>query len=248
VPAVLFLQIVSATLLVSLMSMVGILFLLLKKDMHKAAAYLISLASGTMVGTSFFHLIPECLEKTPDNALTWVGAGVFIFFILEKALVWRHCHLHQHPGDVTRPIAARMAVMGDAAHNFLDGMIIATSFAASVPIGMSVTAAIILHEIPQELGDFAILLHGGFSPRRALGINALTAVFAVGGAVFTYFFIGLAPAAEVFLLPVTAGGFLYIALADLIPQLHEPSRLSQTMIQVILLVSGFFSVSFLKHP
>jgi len=245
---VVLLQIIAATSLVGLISLVGLLFLVLKKDMHKAAVYFISLASGTMVGTSFYHLIPESLEKSPETALVWTGAGIFVFFILEKALVWRHCHLHQHDhSNVAKPTAAKMAVMGDAAHNFLDGMIIATSFAAGPTVGMSVTAAIVLHEIPQELGDFAIMLHGGFSPKRALAVNALTGVFALAGAVLTHFFIGLAPVAESYLLPITAGGFLYIALADLIPQLHEPSRIKQTLMQIILLVAGFFSVGLLKH-
>jgi zinc and cadmium transporter len=245
---VLLLQIITATALVSLISLVGLLFLMFKKDMHKVAVYFISLASGTMVGTAFYHLIPESLEKSPADALAWTGAGIFVFFILEKAMVWRHCHLHQHDlENVSKPTAAKMAVMGDAAHNFLDGMIIATSFAAGAKIGISVTTAIVFHEVPQELGDFAILLYGGFSPKRAMGINLLTGVFAMAGAISTYFFIGLAPATEGFLLPLTAGGFLYIALADLIPQLHEPSRLRQTLMQVVLLIAGFFSVSFLKH-
>jgi zinc and cadmium transporter len=243
----LFLQIVAATVLVGLISLVGVALLVLKKNVHKATVYFISLASGSLIGTAFHHLIPEALERVPDQALPLVGLGVFVFFILEKALIWRHCHLHHHPTDPAKPTAARMVVLGDAAHNFLDGMIIATSFAASVPIGMSVTAAIILHEIPQELGDFAILIHGGFPVRRALLVNALTAVFALAGAVLTHFFIGMAPAAQNFLLPITAGGFLYIALADLIPQLHEPSRLRQTLIQITLLAVGFFSVLIVKH-
>ena len=244
-------EIIAATLIVSLISLVGLFVLLVRKDMHKIAVHFISLASGTMVGTSFFHLLPESLEKSPSNALAWTGAGVLIFFLLEKAFVWRHCHLHEHLegeiSNVSKPTAARMAVTGDAAHNFLDGMIIATSFEASVALGVSVTAAIILHEIPQELGDFAILLHGGFSPKNAVLINALTALFALAGAMTTHIFVGLAPATEGFLLPITAGAFLYIALADLIPQLHEPVHLNQTLMQVVLLVIGFFSVSFLKH-
>lgn len=244
-------EIIAATLVVSLISLVSLVVLFVKRDMHKVAVHFISLASGTLVGTSFFHLLPESLEKAPSSALAWTGAGVFIFFLLEKAFVWRHCHLHEHLegeiGNISKPTAARMAVTGDAAHNFLDGMIIATSFEASVALGISVTTAIILHEVPQELGDFAILLHGGFSAKNAVLINCLTALFALAGAVSTHFFIGLAPATEGFLLPITAGGFLYIALADLIPQLHEPSRLNQTLAQIVLLVVGFFSVAFLKH-
>jgi zinc and cadmium transporter len=242
-----FLQILAATLLVGLISLIGAVLLLLKKNIQKTTVYFIGLASGSLLGTAFFHLIPESLERVPSSALPLVGVGVFVFFVLEKALIWRHCHLHHHPTDPARPTAARMLVLGDAAHNFLDGMIIASAFAVSTPIGISVTAAVILHEIPQELGDFAILLHGGFPVSKALLLNGLTALFALAGAVLTHFFIGMAPAAQNILLPVTAGGFLYIALADLIPQLHEPSRLRQTFIQSALLVAGFCSMALLKH-
>lgn len=239
----LFLQIVGATLLVGIISLVGVIFLVPRNyNLRKATIYFVSLASGSLLGAAFMHLIPESLETNP-SALPLICAGVFVFFILEKFLIWRHCHVHQHHEDHTRATAARMLIIGDAAHNFLDGAIIATSFSVSVPVGVSTTAAILLHEIPQELGDFAMLIHGGFPVKRAIRMNFLTGLFALFGAVLTYFFLGLAPAAISVLLPLTAGGFLYIALADLIPQLHEPGTLRQALFQIALLAAGFASIA-----
>ncbi|MBV9080837.1 MAG: ZIP family metal transporter [Elusimicrobia bacterium] len=244
----LFLQIVGSTILVGLISLTGVLFLVRKKiDIQKATVYFISLASGSLLGTAFFHLIPEALEKSPSNTFLLVGLGVFIFFVLEKLLIWRHCHLHQHHENYARPTAARLIILGNAAHNFLDGLIIAASFSASPAAGVAAAAAIVLHEIPQELGDFAILIHGGFPVPRAVAFNVMTGVFAVIGATATYFFVDLAPRLENVLLPVTGGGFLYIALADLIPQLHEPMPIGQTLAQIALLLGGFGSIVLLKH-
>jgi len=243
----LFLQIIAATLLVGLISLVGVALLLRRGDLRKTTIYFISIASGSLLGTAFLHLIPEALEMRGNGALPLICAGVFIFFVLEKLLIWRHCHVHQHHEDMTKRTAARMVVFGDAAHNFLDGVIIATSFSVSPAIGVSTTAAIILHEIPQELGDFAMLVHGGYPVKRALLLNLATGLFALVGAVLTYCFIDLAPATTSILLPVTAGGFLYIALADLIPQLHEPGTFRQAALQIVLLAAGFGSIAAFAH-
>src|SRR4051812_33572936 len=123
-----FLSIVVATTLVGLISLAGIVFFVAKTDVHKLTSYFISLASGTMLGSAFLHLIPEAMEHNAKNAVTFVCVGVFFFFILEKFLVWRHCHLHQYPEDHSRPTAARMVIVGDAIHNFIDGVLIASSF------------------------------------------------------------------------------------------------------------------------
>ncbi len=243
----LLLQIIAATLIVGLVSLTGVVLLVRRNDLQKMTIYLISLASGSLLGGAFSHLIPESLEMKGQAALPLIGAGVFIFFVLEKFLIWRHCHTHQEHEHFERATAARMVILGDAAHNFLDGAIIATSFSAGVPVGISTTVAIILHEIPQELGDFAILLHGGFPVKKALLLNVGSALFSVAGAIITYFFLDFAPAANSFLLPITAGGFLYVALADLIPQLHEKSTLSQAAIQIFLVATGFLSISILGH-
>ena len=243
----LLLQIIAATLLVGVISLTGVVLLVRRNNLPKMTIYFISLASGSLLGGAFMHLIPEALEKKGPAALPLIGAGVFLFFVLEKFLIWRHCHVHQEHEHYSRATAARMVILGDAAHNFLDGAIIATSFSAGFPVGVSTTAAIILHEIPQELGDFAILIHGGFPVKRALFLNIASAAFALLGAVITYFFLDLAPAANAVLLPITGGGFLYVSLADLIPQLHERSSLRQAVVQILLVATGFLSIGFLGH-
>jgi zinc and cadmium transporter len=177
-----------------------------------------------------------------------IAIGVFIFFIFEKFLIWRHCHTHEHTHgrDASRPTAASMMLAADSVHNFIDGIIIATAFLSSTSLGISVTLAIMLHEIPQELGDSAILMHAGFSPKKILIANGLTALTAIAGGVLTYFFLNAVPLVQPYLLALTAGGFLYIALADLIPQLHEQVSLQHTLIQIALLGGGFVTMLLLK--
>ena len=243
-----FLWILLSTVAVGLVSIVGILFFITKSDIRKLTFYLISLASGTMLGSAFLHLIPESLALDAARSPLLISLGVFFFFTLEKLFIWRHCHHHQYPEDHTRPIAANMVIVGDGIHNFIDGVIIASSFIASPSLGLSVTTAIILHEIPQELGDFGILVHGGYTVRRALLMNVLTATTAIFGAVLTYFFIGAVPLLQTYLVPITAGGFLYIALADLIPQLHVQVAARQTLGQIFLLALGFAFMLLLRHP
>lgn len=236
-----------STVLMGLVSMVGILAVVAKMDTQKIAFYLVSLASGTMLGGALLHLLPESLEASGTGVLPLVGAGMFFFFILEKFLVWRHCHTHEHEGTSHRVTSANMVLAGDAIHNFIDGMIIASSYMAGLPVGMAVTAAILLHEIPQELGDFGVLVRGGYSTRKALLANVATGVMSILGALLTYFFIEWVPALQPFLLPFTAGGFLYIALADLIPQLHEHTAVRATISQISLLIFGFLLTFLLRH-
>ena len=242
----LYLKIVGATLLVSLISLAGIFFSAKKFKIEKWTFYFLSLASGTMLGTTFLHLLPESLIYNPSNALSLACAGVLIFFIFEKMLIWRHCHLHQHHEEFSRPNAAKMVLIGDSVHNFIDGIIIASSFLAGTPVGISVTIAIMLHEIPQEVGDFGVLVHGGYSVQKALWLNLLSGFFALLGATLAYFFLATIPLLQTILLPMAAGGFLYIALADLIPQLHGNLTLRQTLEQILLLCLGIFILLLMK--
>jgi len=232
-------QIIVATTLVGLISFLGILFFGLKLNVRQITFYLISLASGTMLGVAFLHLIPEAMKENPERVFLFIAMGVFFFFILEKFLVWRHCHHHQRPEDHTRPVAAAMILSGDAAHNFIDGIIIASSFLVGPATGLSVTLAIVLHEIPQELGDFGVLIHGGLTMKQALFYNALSATTGVLGGILTYFSLNALGQIHSVILPVAAGGFLYIALADLIPQLHEQVAPKQSLAQILLLAAGF---------
>lgn len=242
------LQILLATTLVSLISVIGILLFAVKRNVQGLTFYLISLASGTMLGGAFLHLLPEAAEYNLPNLFLLIAIGVFIFFIFEKFLIWRHCHTHEHTHgrEASRPAAASMMLAADSVHNFIDGIIIASAFLSSTPLGVTVTLAILLHEIPQELGDSAVLMHAGFSLKKILLANALTALTAILGGVLTYFFLSKVPLVQPYLLALTAGGFLYIALADLIPQLHEQVTLKHTVIQIVLLGGGFMTMFLLK--
>jgi len=238
------LQIVVANLLVGLISFIGLIFFGLKFNVKTTTFYLLSFTSGVMIGATFVHLIPESMEINKEANFLPIALGIFFFFILEKFLVWRHYHTHSIV-EHTRPVAATMVLTGDAIHNFIDGIIIASAFLAGPSVGISITLAIVLHEIPQELGDFGVLIHSGFSMKMALWANVLTATAALAGGVLTYFFVDVSSQLHAFILPVAAGGFLYIALADLIPQLHEQVAPRQSLIQVGLLTLGFGFMFFL---
>lgn len=241
------LWILGSTVSISLISLGGIFVLASRVDIHKLAFYLISLASGVLLGTALLHMIPEGILMNPRHALTLTGAGVLLFFILEKYMVWRHCHIHEHPEDHKRPRAASLVLTSDAIHNFADGMIVASAFLAGIPTGVSVAGAILLHEIPHELGDFGILVHGGYSTRQALKANLMTGLMATVGAALTYYFVEMVPTIQQMLIPVTAGGFLYVSLADLVPQLHEQTDVKENIQQIILFSAGFLISLALKH-
>jgi len=228
----------SAVFVVSLVSLIGIFTVSLKIEfLKKILLFLVSLSTGGLLGGAFFHLLPEAAENgfTIGIALS-VLAGILVFFTLEKVICWRHCHIptseeHPHP-------FAFMNLIGDVFHNFIDGMLIAGTFLVSVPLGMTTTLAVIFHEIPQEIGDFGVLIHGGFSRFKALMMNFAVALTSVLGAVVV---LGLGMKLEnisSFLVPFTAGGFIYIAASDLIPELHKEVRPRNSVIQLIFLLIG----------
>ncbi|MCM8819547.1 MAG: ZIP family metal transporter, partial [Candidatus Omnitrophica bacterium] len=173
-----------STILVSIISFVGIFALAIKREfLNKILLFLVSFAVGALFGDAFLHILPESFEKLGIGvfASSLVIVGILVFFILEQFLRWRHCHIpisteHLHP-------VARLNLIGDSLHNFIDGMIIASSFSVDIKIGITTTLAIILHEIPQEIGDFGVLIYGGFLPKKALFFNFIAALFAILGAV-----------------------------------------------------------------
>lgn len=238
-----------SVLLVSLLSLISIFFLSFKKEfLHKLMAFLISFAAGALLGDAFLHLLPEAVEEagfTLSLSLTLL-AGIIIFFILEKFIHWRHCHIpaskeHPHP-------FAWMNLLGDALHNFMDGLIIAGSYLTSIPLGVSTTLAVVLHEIPQEMGDFSVLLKGGFTKSKALLYNFLTALSALLGALLV-FIVGNVPSLVDAIVPFTAGGFIYIATADLIPELHKETLPTKSLVQLFGFVVGIvimFALLFLE--
>ncbi len=207
---------------VSLISLVGVFTLALKPDrLKKILLYLVSFAVGGLLGDAFIHLLPETFEQIGFNITVsfLILLGIILFFILEKFLRWQHCHVptstqHRHP-------VVALNLIGDAVHNAFDGMIIASSFLVSPSIGFATTLAVIFHEIPQEIGDFGILIHGGLSVRKALICNLLSALAAFIGAALVFVVGPQIQNFSAYILPVTAGGFLYIAGSDLIPELHQ---------------------------
>ncbi len=247
-PNIVLLYALVSVFIVSLISLIGIITLSLnEKRLRKFLIYLISFSAGALFGDAFIHLLPEIAKKTNFNINTslYLLSGIIIFFFLEKIIHWQHCHgnilekEHIHPFAYTN-------LIGDALHNFLDGIIIASSYIVSVQAGIATTLAVMLHEIPQEIGDFSILLHGGFSKAKALLLNFASALIAVLGALITFLIGSSINNIELILVPIAAGGFIYIAGSDLIPELHKNSeRISKSILQLIAFVAGILIMALL---
>ena len=230
------LQTLGSVAIVTAMSLVGAVGLQLRGEvLQRTLVFLVPFAAGALLGDAFFHIIPELsegggLEFSASLALV---AGLIIFFALEKVLHWHHAH-YPHE-DVIHPVAMSNLV-GDALHNLLDGSLIGASYLVSPTVGLATTIAVVLHEIPQELGDFGILVHSGVEPKKALRLNLLTGSTAVAGAVIALLS-GDALSGEV-LLPVAAGAFIYIASTDLLPELHKEPEPRKSLLQICALLLG----------
>lgn len=222
---------------VSSLSVAGAVVLFLRAEtLQRALLLLISFAAGALLGDAFLHIVPEVAEASGFDLTASVSllSGVVAFFVLEKVLHWHHAHLPHE--EVIHPVGVSNLV-GDGLHNFIDGAIIAAAFSASPQLGMATAVAVALHEIPQELGDFAILLHAGTAPKRALLLNFVTALAAFAGAAMTLAIVPI-ETVERFFLPFTAGAFLYIAATDLIPELHKEAEPLKSTVQAGALVLG----------
>jgi zinc and cadmium transporter len=215
---------------------------LLIKDSTRARLipWLVSYAVGALLGVSMLAILPKTLEDLqPSHVFTTLLLGILLFFVLEKLVLWRHCHTHDcevHDGSVV-PV-----LIGDAFHNFVDGAIIATAVLTSIPLGISTALAVAAHEIPQEVGDFAILLHAGYSRRRALLLNVLSGLSSAAGAVVAWMAFGWLPQALPYFLALSAASFLYVAMADLIPGLHRGRTDAGSMRQILLIGAGIASM------
>jgi zinc and cadmium transporter len=236
-----FLYSLISVLIVSLISLIGVITLSIKtKKLKSFLIYLISFSAGTLLGDAFIHLLPETVESYGFglNISIYILLGIVLFFILEKFIHWRHCHGNITESNHIHPFAYTNLI-GDALHNFLDGIIIAASYLISIPAGIATTLAVLFHEIPQEIGDFSVLLHGGFSKRKALAMNFLSALTAVLGTILTLWLGSTITNLETILVPIAIGGFIYIASSDLIPQLHKHSdKISKSIIQLITFILG----------
>jgi zinc and cadmium transporter len=216
-----FVWIIASTFVVSLISLVGIFTIGIKeKLLAKLLFFLIGFSAGALLGGAFLHILPEALETNSSlNVFSYLILGLILFFLLERYLHWRHCH--QEEGTCKTHPFTYLSLVGDTFHNFIDGMLIAVSYLVSIKLGLVTTIAVILHEIPQELGDFGVLVYGGFSKRKALACNFISAIAAVAGAAIAYFVADSVQGFSNLVLPITAGGFIYIAASDLIPEIHK---------------------------
>jgi zinc and cadmium transporter len=205
---------------------------------------LIPYAIGTLLGAAFFGMIPYALIRLPSSSvLPTVLSGIILFYVLEKFTLWRHCH--EQPCDVhTR--AGTMILIGDSLHNFVDGVAIAAAFSGSVPLGIVTSVAIIAHEVPQEVGDFAVLLESGYSRSRALWFNMLSSLAALLGAVMTYFLLPIIQSLVPYLLSVSAASFIYIALADLVPGRRSTGGLRSLAWELPLIALGIGTIVALR--
>ncbi|MFA5381739.1 MAG: ZIP family metal transporter [Candidatus Micrarchaeia archaeon] len=226
---------ISAAFIVSLLSFIGVITLSLNEDkLKKILILLVAFSAGALMGGAFLHLLPEALEVSSCDPFFCVLIGFSLFFLIEKFLFWHHCH--EHECEVHS--FTYMSLIGDGVHNFIDGLIIVAGFIVSVPFGITTTIAIIAHEIPQEIGDFAILLYGGWKKKKALLFNFASGLTAVLGALIgalTYIYI---PNFTSFLLPFAAGGFIYIASSDLIPELHKQKDTKRSILVFLMFLIG----------
>ena len=228
--------IILSTFLVSAVSLIGITTLSLKtKNFNKMILILVALSAGALIGGAFLHLIPESLQFFKDETVfLYVLIGFGIFFLVEYFLSWRHCH----DKECRIHTFAHMNIFGEIIHNIIDGLIIAAAFITSIPIGISTTIAVALHEIPQEFGDFGVLVHGGYKKKKAILINFLIGLTAIFGGIFGYFFSTLTNISLSILLPIAAGGFIYIAASDLIPEIRKDESVRKSTLPLLTFIIG----------
>lgn len=226
---------------VSAISLIGIATISLSDRIVKRTIFIsVSLAAGAMFGDAFIHILPESFAE-PGRKLwtsTYVLIGILNFFILEKFLRWRHAHEFENGSARAIEPVGYLNLFADATHNLIDGMLIGAAYTVSISVGLATTIAIILHEIPQELGDFGVLVHAGFSKRRALMFNFLSGLLAVVGAIVALLASQYVVSFSEFMLPFTAGGFIYIAGSDLLPELQKERKPRNSALQFMALILG----------
>lgn len=230
--------IIAATIAISLASLAGIFLLSKSKEFEEKALFaLVSLSAGTLLAGAFLDLLPESLEAVaPNIGLSVALVGVLVFFVLEKIIVWHHHHA-DHAKVVEKPLGY-LNLVGDALHNFFDGVAVAAAFIASPGLGFTTTLVVLLHEIPQEIGDYSLLIYSGFTRKKALLFNLGSALFAVVGALLFYFAAPFVENLTSFGLAFTAGMFIYIAAADIVPELQREKGAGKSALQFFFIALG----------
>jgi zinc and cadmium transporter len=239
------------TLIGSVFSLIGGIILLAKEKLAiKFSHFLAAFAAGTLLGTVFFELLPEAVHHGHEleeesgaelNIFLFTLFGFLLFFLIERGIHWYHHHQHEFDDKKSEPTIP-LVILGDTVHNFIDGVVIAATFMVSIPLGVVTTLAVAAHEIPQEMGDFGILIHKGLKRKKVILVNIMSAMAALLGALITYWLgervEGLLP----ILLSTTAGFFIYIAASDLIPEIHHENRKGFAFAETALLLLGIFSI------
>jgi zinc and cadmium transporter len=229
----------SSLVLVSLLSLMGVFTISMQEARLREMLFLlVSFAVGALFGDAFIHILPEAFKTLGPGPATgfWVLLGILIFFAGEKFIRWGQGSAFEKPASV-KPLVP-LILLVDGAHNFIDGMLVGASYLVSVPIGIATTLAVVFHEIPHEIGDFAILVHGGLSVRRALLWNFLSALTAILGGCAALLMGHAFKDFTVVVMPITAGGFIYIAGSDLVPELQEKVSLSSAFWHTLLIAAG----------
>ncbi len=241
---ILFYSIVAAVVL-SALSLVGIVTIgLKKKTLAKVSMILVAFSTGALIGGAFLHLLPEAIEISEGlNPFVYLLIGISVFFILERYLKWHHCH---EEGECSVHTFTYMSLIGDAFHNFIDGLVVVSAFAVSTELGIITTLAVAAHELPQELGDFGVLIHGGFGKLKALFWNFFSSLSAILGVMIGYFAINSFDNLSAVLLPFAAGGFVYIAMSDLVPELHKEPKISKSAFNFLIFIIGIIFMYLMK--
>ncbi len=219
----------------------SLLLLLNNKNLSKISTYLLYFSGGTLLGSVFLGMMPKAITLiNPFYFFTFVLIGILMFFILEKIVLWRTCQNQSCNRHLQ--VAVPVILIGDGMHNAIDGIVIASSFLISNEIGIFITISVILHEIPQELADFGILIKSGMSRKKALFYNLLSGSTALVSGILTYFFLKEVKNLIPFALALSVSSFLYIALADLIPEMHKKTSLKDTLLQLGLIILGIATI------
>jgi len=236
-------NIVLATIIVGLVSFIGIVVIFNDKKNPRVIKALISLSAGSLLAVAFLDLLPEAIENSSASPGFLLGVtllSIIIFFVFERAIHWHHCHCEEHgiPASKEKKSLIYINLTGDAIHNLIDGFLIAAAFMIDAKLGVVVTLAVILHEIPQEIADFGVLLYAGLSRVKALTYNFFIALTAIGGALLFYFFGSSFESAIPIMAAFAAGNFIYLATADIIPELHHESKTKNIVANSIWLIVG----------
>lgn len=240
-----FVYAILASALSSFLGLIGGFSLLAgRSTVRKWSRYLVSYAAGALLGAAFFDLLHEAIDEFPDSitfTFTWVMVGFLMFFLIERLLLWHH-HNHSESQHADQPVLGPLIIIGDAIHNLIDGMVIGASFLVNPALGVTTSVAVFAHELPQEIGDFSILIHSGMARKKIVLWNLLGAFISPIGTILTFWAVSFVEGLELPLLGLSAGMFIYIAASDLVPEIHQEKKTSTMVWQLALLVLGILTI------